>query len=245
MKFLNDGLIWLVGIMFVIWWCITGCTNGQVPPMSPVAPPAIIYQFTLGGHVDGNAFTGTFVGEYKPDHQIKIESATDVNMFTVQTCSRFDKAEDVIKTGWFRTNRGYEYDYSPTPGAETGSLCVVRIGAYTKEVGAQQAHAIGAFKTPDETLPAKSSCNGDVRQIVGLDVCSSMDGLVQQVEFPVEVITAAAGDTSMCKGSFSGNVWSYPMPLSECVIEFMEKAAPHRIFRYVAAGINSFKYQGD
>lgn len=237
----------LVVIALAVCMSMTSCTPPPATAGNQAPTPApIIYQYTLSGAIDGNAFQGVFVGTDDTDHDIKVESPTDVNIFTVQTCHRFFKAEDVISTGWFKTNRGYDYDFSPSPGIEDTGLCIIRLGSYTKQVGAQQAHAIGAMHTSSETLPGTNICDGSVGSTTGLSFCSTMVGLIERLEFPGPVLVSKVDlNGTLCQGSFvSPTVWQYKMPLGECAIEFMEAAPPHRIYHHVASGFNAIQYQG-
>jgi hypothetical protein len=239
----------LVGLL-AIALSLAGCATAGVQPATDQKPNSV-YQLDLYGNLDGVAFDGVGVGSSAKTHSIRIESRTDVNEMDIQTCHRFERYEDVIQTGWFHENRGFEYSYTETPGIEDNGYCIVRLAAFTKQVGAGQAYGLLLFHSPRFTLPAENICNGADGKTSGASVCQSADGLVERLKFPGQVITARTkpdGSTipMMCEGRFiDPQTFEYKMPLGECVIEFAEVQAPNRKYVHLARGFNKTQYRGN
>lgn len=213
---------------------------------------SVIYEADLFGSVDGIPFQGVFVGQSQPSHTFVIQSKTDVNVMTIQSCHRYLHFEDVIKTGWFRANRGFQTSFDAAPEIETTGYCVIRLAAYSKQVGAGEAYGIGIFKNEKFDLPAINICNGAEGQTSGSSVCQTMAGLVERLKFPGQVVTARPlPDGSglipqMCKGKLiDATTFEYEMPQGECIIAFGEVAKPHRHYIHLARGFTKTQYRGN
>jgi hypothetical protein len=225
--------------------------NGCASVPLPQGGSTEVLMLDLYGTVDSSEFTGIGVFSSAPVHDFKIQSKVDVNEMDIQTCHRFERYEDVIKTGWFHRNRGFEYIYNEAPGIEDNGYCVVRINAFTKQVGGAQAFALLLGHSPRFTLPAKNICNGAVGDAHGASVCQSANGLVERIRFDSQVITARSRPDGtlipmMCEGKMlDGYTFEYKMPLGECVIEFAEVQKPNRRYVHLARGFNKTQYRGE
>jgi len=229
------------------------CTGSGIA--LPSQAPAPIYALDLSGQIDGVAWDGLSIGSSAPTHDITIVSKTDVNEFRVISCHRFLKFEDVIQTGWFRPNRGYEFTLSLAPGIEDTGQCPIRLQAYSKQLDKDgnpvgSAFGILIFKNSHYTLPAENICNGADGGSTGTSVCQSMAGLVERVKFSEQVIAANPanipdGMPKPCQGKFiDAETFEYVMPTGECAIEFASTKAPHRFALHFAYGFNKIFYRG-
>lgn len=233
----------LVVICLLLVWCLTGCT-GQIPS----ATPKIIQQLDLSGTLDGVAWDGIAVGSSAQAHDIKIQSKTDVNYMTIQSCHRFEKYEDVIKTGWFEANRGFEYQYSESPGIEDNGLCILRLSAYSKQIGAGESYGLMLFHNSFFNLTGENICNGADGITTGTSICQSMSGLVQRLKFKDQVVVSSnqKNDPIQCVGNFiDANTWEYAMPTGECMVVFMTTAKPRKFYVHLAYGFNKSVYRGN
>lgn len=224
-----------------------GCaSSGSLLPSSP--PP--VFELDLSGTLDGVQWSGTAVGEDFQKHDIKIQSKTDVNYMTIQSCHRFEKYEDVIKTGWFKSNRGFEYIYSESPGLEDTGFCVLRLAAFSKQVGAGEAYGIMLFHNRKFQLWSENICNGADQPVTGSGMCQSMSGLVQHIKFKSQVVTAGNGPDGnaipgQCNGKFiDANTFEYTVPTGECIAVFMTTAQPHQFGIYLVYGFDKSQYRG-
>ena len=201
--------------------------------------------------MDGYDFQGVFVGSSGESHTFLINSKTDVNVMTIQSCHRYLHFEDVIQTGWFKANRGFQTSYTDAPGIEDTGYCVVRLGAFSKQVGAGEAYGIGIFHSSQFNLPATNICNGASGQAEGTSICQSMAGLTERLRFTGQVITAKPSPDgsgiipNMCKGKFiDATTFEYTVPTGECIIAFAEVAKPHRKYIHLARGFSKTIYRG-
>lgn len=214
-----------------------------------------VYQLDLHGYIDGTQWSGIAVGSDASKHTIQIISDTDVNYMTIQSCHRFDKFEDVISNGWFHHDRGFQYEYDEAPGIEDTGECILRLSAFSKQVGAGQAFGLLIFKNKKFNAPARDICNGSNDAVNGTAVCQSEKGLMERLQFNTQMIAAStvgsassAGDTipGMCQGRFiDATTWQYEMPLGECVAVFGTAAPPYQYFILFAYGFNKTQYRGD
>lgn len=228
-----------------------GCTAGQ-SILTP-EPPAVVYDLDLSGTIDGVTWDGIAVGSASQYHDIKIESKTDVNYMRIVSCHRFEQYEDVIQTGWFHRNRGFEYQYNESPGIEDTGFCVLRLQAFTKELDSNDqpvgsAFGLMLFHNAKFALPGENICNGVDGGTTGTSICKSMSGLVERLKFKSQVVqaNAPADGPKPCQGKFiDGQTWEYQMPLGECVAIFMTTAKPHQFYIHLAYGFNKTQYRGD
>lgn len=232
--------------VFAPLFFILACTGANLPS---IAPP-VVYELDLSGSLDGAAWEGIAVGSADSKHDIRIESKTDVNYMTIQSCHRFEKYEDVIIDHWYRPKRGFEYSYTESPGIEDTGYCVLRLSAFSKQVGAGEAYGLMLFHSPGFTLPGENICNGADGATAGTSICQSMTGLVQRLRFKEQVVTATKNsDGTSLKGQCSGafidaTTFQYTMPVGECVAVFMSTAKPHRYYIHLAYGFTKTQYRG-
>lgn len=240
----------LVILVFVLQ--IVGC--GSIP--LPQTQTNIVYKLDLNGLIDGKRWDGTAIGSATQSHDITIESPTDVNWMRILSCHRFESYPDVIKTGWFRVNRGYRYHYQEAPGIEDTGLCVLRLQAFTKALksdGSPQgsAYALMLFHNSQFTLQAQNICNGEQGTGTGTTICQSMNGLRQRLKFTEQVITTSnpsdgTNAPSPCQGHFiDAYTWEYETSLGECMVVFGTTAKPHKFSVHMAYGFNTDQYRGD
>lgn len=232
--------------IIALFFLLAGCSGSQV---ASVQTP-IVYEADIYGTLDGNQFQGIAVGSIAVSHTIRIQSPTDVNFMTIQSCHRFEHYEDVIQSGWFQPNRGFEYTYNQSPGLEDSGICVLRLGAFTKQVGAGEAYGLMLFHNDKFTLPGENICNGADGGTTGTSICQTQTGLLERLKFKAPVAVArptkdGAAIPGQCQGKFIDDLtFEYIMPLGECVAEFMEKAEPHRKYVHLARGFNKTQYRG-
>jgi len=230
----------LYNISCILLILLSGCASFQLPSGAP--NPNTIFKYDLKGTVNGLPFDGTGVIPYAPSYTIRITSRVDVDLFTVASCHRDFSVESAINLGWFQKKRGYEYEYTPSQGIENGS-CLVRIGAYNKDKGAN-AWAIIDFQSPNEAMPALNLCNGAQLQEGGVSICQSRVGLIQRLVFTNKVQHSSLIDPKCDFKSADGLTWEYQMPQGECVIAFKEIGGS-RIHRHTTIGYNDILIRGE
>src|ERR1700685_4466738 len=145
-------VIWsavIMGVLFCLCVAflefVTGCSMLQSVSTNAVSGNAI-YKYDMMGTINGVPFDGVGVIPLSSTYQMHIESREDVDLLTVTSCHRDFSVESAIQTGWFKLNRGYDYEYIPVIGIEDKGSCIVRIGAYNKSPGGQDAWALIDFE---------------------------------------------------------------------------------------------------
>ncbi len=228
-----------------------GCASS----INAILPQPSVYQLDLYGSLDGYPWDGIAVGSAAKTHTIQIISKTDVNYMRIISCHRFEGYPDAIQTGWFKTNRGFQYTFNESPGIEDTGYCLLRIQAFTKVVksdGAPVGSAYGLmlFHNQKFNLPAENICNGADGQANGTSICQSMNGLIQRLRFKEQVITAdtpleGSGVPLPCKGTFiDATTWQYKMPSGECMAVFASVSKPHKYYVHLAYGFDKDQYRG-
>lgn len=222
---------------------LLGCTSLSATP-SQSDPPGTIYQYDIHGSVNGTPFDGVGVIPYAKTYEMRIISRVDVDAFTITSCHRDLKFENVIELGWFEDKKGYGFQFVPDQLENHGS-CIVRFGAYNKSAQGQNSWGLLDFETPDATLPATNICNGAVNQSKGVSICQSKAGLMQAIAFATPVRIAANRLTQNCIPTTKDNLnWDYIISSGECVIDFKEIDPPGRIHRHDTVGYTAVQIRG-
>lgn len=248
-------------VVFSLAFSLNGCASLDQANTTALAQAAVPKQeLTLSGTIDGNPFVGIAVGGPGPVHDFVIKSASAVNLFVIKSCHRSEKIQDFIKDGWLDpTSARWHYQEAPTI-EDTGD-CMVRMCAFSKEVGAApSACAVVDFKSSSYTLPALNICNGLTGQTSGTALCHTQTGLLERFQFQAPVVTAPAQTdlsdpnnpvplkiAGQCDGKFLDDqqtLFEYTVPNQECVIVFMERAKPHRKAKLTVIPYDVPKYSG-
>lgn len=220
---------------------ITGCTTTP----GPAAEKQLI-KYDMKAKVNGTTFDGVGVVPVADSYDMYIEAREDVDLLTVDSCHRSFSVESAITLDWFESKRGYHYRYDPSRGIEDQGSCLVRIGAYNKSPGGQNAWALLDFATPEAALPAAILCDGARSTTGGVSICQTREGLLQRVVFDTPVHLADAALETACKvmQSKDQTTWEYAAPLGECVFAFQETGGQHRLHRHTSVGFNQILIRG-
>lgn len=233
------GLIVLMAFWMTSCASLSGVTSPTIPSTDTVM------KYDLHGTVNGQPFDGVGVIKQSDSYTMRIESTENVDMFTVTSCARDFSVESAIKQGWFKTNKGYEYTYTPANPVEHGGSCLVRLGAYNQGKNGVQAWGLIDFEGPDATMPATSFCNGGQQDTNGVTICQSRAGLIETIVFKSPMAIAAKDLNAKCQmNSADGMTWQYNLAKGECVIAFMETAVPHRVHRLSTVGYTDIMIRG-
>lgn len=224
---------------------LSGCADLQTAVESTPQNQSADFRYDLYGTVNGAAFNGVGVVPFSKTYSMNIISKVDVDLLRITSCHRDFSAESAIKLGWFDSKRGYNYVFNPSAGIEDVGSCLVRIGAYNKDKG-QNAWGILDFESPDRTFPAQNLCDGKAAGSNGVSICQSKAGLIEKIVFPLPAIQSAKVDPKcVMKKPADGMTWEYVLQPGECVMEFMELAAPNRLHRHTTIGYSDIEIRGN
>lgn len=198
--------------------------------------PEIYYKRDMSIKFEDLKREGTLVLPLRDKYELELKSQGKLDLFTFTTCHRLHTQEDA---GGFWTPREVRYVYKPDPPMESTYACPIQVAGYA-ETG---AHSWGFvdLETKDTVLPAKIKCNGEAYNSNGVTICQSKMGLLQAIEFDVEVVFSPEAQTiEFCKNikftTKDNKEFIYEIPRRECVYNFMEKNEPHREHRLTTIG---------
>jgi hypothetical protein len=183
------------------------------------------------------AFCGVGVLPYMEKYKIKVKAFGKLNFFSIRTCHEETTAENP-DDGIFKKNGEIDITYTPT--IERGKLCPLYFATYNRK----QKHASGmvVFEDPRYQLKAKVSCNGYVHEYLGVSICASREGLLQEIEFnePVKLVKPVVGQADRKKecpslGEDYKKKYTFKLPNRECTYGFIGKDSK-KIHMMYAAG---------
>lgn len=177
-----------------------------------------------------------------------VEAMGDLDLFTITTCHRSWSKEaawnitQIVKGGWWESDRKIvkkrevKFTLNLDKELEMDGDCPLELAGYSKE--GVHSWAFIDFEHPRYALTADIRCNGQPQIAApGVAICQAREGLVQKIEFDVEVILSPDGQCSV--GAEKGSVFEFPMPSGDCVFLFRETKSPHREFKLTTLGYQS------
>lgn len=197
----------------------------------------LFYKRDMDIEVNGFKGEGVLVVPLSEVYKFDITSSGKLDLFTFESCHREESKEKAGQGGLFGDRKRVKLDYKPNPGIEDQGGCPVRLGGYEQDKG-RHSWAFIDFETKEAKLPAVVKCNGSTWNSRGVTVCQSKAGLLQEIDFPVEVIVNPDPGCPMERPA-DLKKYSFKISLRECVYNFMEKQAPHREHRLTTVGYES------
>lgn len=162
---------------------LTGCQTG----VNMQLDSSVVYKRDLSMRAGGTKHEGVVVAKQpsgvdqdgNPYYEIRMKTKGDFSLLVITTCHRSIEVE--------KEETFYAFNYHPIPGLETGQPCPMVITGYDAKKG---KHAFGFIDfeglVPDEKLPAKLTCNGEIFDGT-VTACQNKTDLISQIEFQVPV----------------------------------------------------------
>jgi len=224
-------------LLIICFLLVNSCSTKSIPDK---LNPDVIYKRDMTIVIDGVEKIGVAVVPMKDTHKIHITAQGDLDLFTFTTCHREETAENAWNvtgrsSGLFKRTidkkREIKMEYTPTEIEKRGG-CPIFLGGYEQEKGRHSWGAID-FETPEATLTARLSCNGEESTANGVSICQSREGLIQVIEFPTEtkVLPSKGCEIGMEKAV----TYSFSLVKGHCVYAFME-IATKKIHRLTTIG---------
>lgn len=211
----------------------TGCATSH--PVQKLNP-AIYYRHDLRVKVNDKKFNGIGVIPLAKDNRYKleIEAPGKMDLLIIATCAGELPKEMV----------GYDYEttISMSDDFELRDSCLLRIEALEDKKG-RHSWGIFDFQTKEETVPATMYCNGNKREVVGVDICESKEKLWQKIVFK-EQMELATIDDRCSLGKNVGSEFEFRMPNRECVYYFRELHGTE-VFRLTLIGYEEILVRGE
>ena len=186
------------------------------------------YDRTIELLVNKKACIGACIVSYAKQYSINIQSASDMNYLSIESCHRKVTLEDAgDEQNWV---------FTPVSGIEDTLACPLTITALDKKHG-KNAYGFIDFESPTFLLQANLKCNGESIKANGVGLCKSKQGLIQSISFdgPVKVYPDSEHGCPLDIPKDNQN-FEFKLPSKSCVYIFMEANEPHRFFKLDALG---------
>lgn len=188
---------------------------------------------TMRFEVDGKKFSGTGTVTRKSSLNLTYYPPNGTLQFTINTCHR------EVYLPRPQGGAAVKYTYVPAMYLENLGSCLVTATAIT-ENGETHVSILELHQGLEETLPATVKCNGEVRDVVGADLCQANatdGGKIQRIEFPTEVVYAEQAGCAKFQKVPVGIAYEWAISPGLCVYKFMDK--DKRKFRLTTYGYTS------
>lgn len=176
------------------------------------------YRKQLKFEIDGKTYEGVAVLPRKTSYQITIVPEEKMTYYIFQTPHRevvFDKPDN----GWF--NKKFAYTYAPQYGLEDRGYMPLEIAALNKEQVAD-AFAFIEFQDarPEISLEANVRCNGNFQSSIGVSLCQTAKGLIQEIFFKEKVLIQDVNNGCSQPETQDGFFWRIQTSEGECPYYF-------------------------
>lgn len=189
---------------------------------------------------------GVLVLPKMPGYSIEIHAKGDLDLFTFSTCHREIVRENAGEGGLFGDDNRVKVQYDPVAGIESGDYsCPVELGGYERIRGRHSWGFID-FESPDLQLLANVRCNGGKANAMGVSICQSRQGLIQEISFN-EPVFYSKKRTDGCVVPETRNDKDFRMRLSKgrCVYRFKQRATPGLEHRHTTLGYEGILIRED
>ncbi|MBK7490900.1 MAG: hypothetical protein IPI17_02040 [Nitrosomonas sp.] len=207
-------------ILFIISLLLIGLTMGctsltsmlQIKDLKdPKELAKYTYRKSLKFEVDGKTYEGIAALPRKSWYDITIIPDEKMTYYIFQTPHR-DVPINKPDTGWF--NKKYTYKYIPQVGIEDQGFTPLEIAALNKDQEADN-FALVEFQDvrPEISLEGNVRCNGEFSKNVGVSICQTAKGLIQEIYFNQKVLIESAQNG--CDDPTTENGWLWRVKASE------------------------------
>lgn len=205
---------------------LASCATNQ-PPFEPESFKKGLYRKDMKIVANGHSGHGVLVVPKEEKYQMEIKALGKLDLFTFQSCHREITQEDAGYKGKFlgfgKDKKLAKMEYEPVKGLEDDGACPVDLGGYEKVQGRHSWGSVIAENTKFK-LPAIIKCNGRETQSRGTSACQSHAGLIQRIEFQVDVGYDLDKNCEYEGVKLINNrIFQYRIPEGNCVTYFRAK----------------------
>lgn len=200
---------------------LSACASPQAQQMEASKE----YRMDLELNVNGMSDRGLMVVPVSQAYTINVRAPGDSELVTLTSCHR----EVVLP----RQRDFFAVKYEPTE-VEASGYCPVQISAFSPKF----RYAGGLIDFQDQELPAILICNGVTKNVTGVSVCQSREGMVQKIKFPSKV---RAGQPANCPpmDKAEGEDFEVNLGKGKCVYAFVDETK--KIHRLTTFGYEEFQ----
>lgn len=181
---------------------------------------AVFYKRDILLEINGKSYVGVTVVPKSQSYDIKLIPPGEIDLMLLRSCHREFSVEKA-DTGWSlfgNKKKSYVYKYTPIHGLEDNRVCPLRIDIYESEKG-RQSWALLDFESPDYTVDAEITCNGETKSMRGVGVCQSKEQTIQRIKFQEPVRFAPT--PVMCNAPKKvGDLYEIKTAVGECLFTF-------------------------
>ena len=220
-----------------------GCSI--IPVKDPEELAKYYFRKSLKFEIDGKSYEGVAVLPRKETYNITIIPDEKMTFYIFQTPHR-DIPIDKPETGWF--NKKFVYLYTPQPGLEDQGYTPLEITALNKDQ-VSDAFAFIEFKDarPEISLEATLKCNGERQENIGVSICQTAKGLIEDIIFKEKVLIESVDTGCASPSTTDGLSWRLKASEGECPYYFTARTRhenghrlSHRLtmIGYTKVGVN-------
>lgn len=222
----------LSGILLV--FNIMGCAEVRT-----TASPDVLYKREMKININGQVSRGTIVAKKSPEYKISIDATGTLDLFTYQTCNREYTQEEA---GSFLDGSKVSFKYVPVSEIETTRTCPIELAGYEKKRG-RHSWGLIDFESEEFQLEARVVCNGKQSYPVGVSICQAKEGLIQEIQFPGDVVTAFT-DTKCTMTTKDNRTFRFEMPRGACLFLYKSKGTG-KMHKLTTFGYQEILIRGD
>jgi hypothetical protein len=195
----------------------TGC-GGLHQDLKPV----VFYPRDIKLEVNGRKGVGMLVVPQAQAYFFSIESPGKLDMLLWSNCHQAQYQEEAWGDGWFASKYKASFKVFTSSKRELKD-CPILLQGYEKVKGRNSTAEV-VPEDSDNTIGYYLQCNGSKVKTNGVGACTTKAGLVQELEFPFEVVMADNfKDHCPAPKSKDGKSFSVEIGRGDCVYKFVSK----------------------
>lgn len=214
--------------LFLSLFLFSGCAS-----LPQKLDPDTIYKTDLKMIVNEVTLEGASVLERDESTVIKIENKDGIDYLSATTCHREEmiKVEKTPVLGLKK--KTYDYRFTPIGVEKDEYSCPLQLAA----LNIKGRHSFGFLDFTHPALKAKAvvHCNGKSKEFVGVSVCESKKGLMQEIIFDTEMTYL---DDSNCPNfdNYGNKRFIFATSPGTRVCRFIGRYEPNNVHRLTTIG---------
>jgi hypothetical protein len=187
---INRSKLLIIAILPILVSCqtLTDISEYIRNQKSIAQDPTKFYRYEMDVVVNMQGAEGTIVVARNDSYDIEISAKQKLDLLTARSCHREMSFDPVKSRRGLFGSRQKDYKFTYTPSDLEKLDCPLELYGYSKKEG-KHSFAMIDFQNSTDLLDARVSCNGESRPYIGVSICQSRHGLLQQIKFkePVKV----------------------------------------------------------